>query len=70
MQRKEVKNKMTNTPIEGWTSEMKGIADSFAIHRKLLYALMLLGDIVPKQCYMILQRDFEQNTWAKIRGGE
>lgn len=54
---------------EGWTKEMKSVAESFAIHRKLLLVLLNLGDIVPPQGYMIIQRDFEQNIWAKIRDG-
>ena len=55
--------------LRGWTSEMRSIEDSFLLHRKLLITLMKLN-IAPNPGYMILQRDFEQNTWARIRDGE
>ena len=60
---------MIDTPFEGWTSEMNHIGDSFLLHRQLLIFLMKL-ELVPNPGYMILQRDFEQNTWANIRDGE
>lgn len=60
---------MATTHTSGWTSEMKDIGDSFLLHRQLLIFLMKL-DLVPNPGYMILQRDFEQNTWAKIRDGD
>lgn len=54
----------------GWTSEMHDIAESFLRHRLLLCTLLKLRDIVPNPGYMILQRDFEQNIWNKLRDGE
>ena len=64
-----MKQEMIDTDYYGWSSEMRDIGDSFMLHRKLLIFLMHL-DLVPNPGYMILQRDFEQNTWAKIRDGE
>jgi len=60
---------MEDTPYFGWTSEMKDISESFLMHRLLLLCLVRL-DLVPNPGYMILQRDFEANLWAKIRDGD
>ena len=60
---------MNESVTEGWSEEARDISLSFLRHRKLLLLLMKLK-IAPNPGYMILQRDFEQNTWAKIRDGE
>jgi hypothetical protein len=67
--KKEVKNTEDNQSQIGYTSEMRDIAESFLIHRLMLIFLLKLK-LVPNPGYMILQRDFEQNTWAKLRDGE
>jgi hypothetical protein len=54
---------------EGWTSEMKDIHVSFIRHQYLLLTIARL-EVIPFGLANILQRDFEQNTWAKIRDGE
>lgn len=54
---------------DGWTIEMNNIHDTFHWHNKMLLILMKLEFIDGRE-FGILQRDFEQNTWAKIRDGE
>ena len=54
---------------DGWTQEMNDIHDSFHLHRQLLLTLMRL-DFIDSREVGILQRDFESNTWSKIRDGD
>ena len=53
----------------GYTNAIEDIHNNFKIHGKLLLLLWKL-DVIPKEWYYILQKDFEQNTWTKIRDGE
>ena len=66
---KEVKNTEENTTFEGWSHDMRNIADSFQIHRMLLHTLIRMNLLNTREAG-IMQRDFEQNYWNKLRDGE
>ena len=54
---------------EGYTKEMKDINESFLTHHRLLVVLKRLN-IINNLALKILQSDFEQNTWTKLRDGD
>lgn len=55
---------------QGWaTEEMKSVATTFERHGRLLIFLVQLG-IIPRRYFSILQKDFEQKVWSKIRDGD
>ena len=53
----------------GWSSEMLGMSDSFNRHARLLLFLVQLR-LIDARTADIITRDFQQNTWSKIRDGE
>ena len=55
---------------QGWlTDDARSVATTFKRHGLLLLLLTKL-EIIPGQYFHILQRDFEQTTWSKIRDGD
>ena len=55
---------------KGWSKNARSVHKSFASHRRLLHFLLKLDVITTYREYHILQKDFEQKTWANIRDGE
>lgn len=60
----------TQAQIEnGWSENTRDVYETFKKHGLLLLLLTRL-DVIPNTYFGILQRDFEQKTWQKIRDGE
>lgn len=61
------------TPEElekGWlTDDAKDVALTFQTHGRLLLLFYKLG-VIPAFAYNVIQKDFEQKTWSKIRDGD
>lgn len=61
--------KTKNDKIFGWTENMKDIHYTFCRHNYLLLFLIKLN-LLDYFTAGVIQKDFEQNIWAKIRDGD
>lgn len=60
---------MVNKELQGWTANMRSIHYTFYLHNHLLLLFTKL-DLMGGLTAGIMQRNFEQNLWSKIRDGD
>ena len=71
---KNMKSKRSKAPTQeeidkGWSENVSDIRVTFHWHSKILLLLVRLGVINWRE-FRILNMDFQQDIWSKIRDGE